>query len=59
MERTFDSAGRLIAERYQDRFNKLTNNKDGVASWNGYYDDDGKLIVTNRFDKDLKPLPLD
>ena len=56
VERRYDSEGRLIYERYQDRYNKLTNNAEGVAGWNGYYDDDGNLVITNRYDKDLKPV---
>ena len=58
VEREFDAEGRMISERYLDRFNKLTNNAEGIASWNGYYDQDGELIVTNRYDKDLKALPI-
>ena len=52
VERTFDEEGRLISERYLDRYNKLTNNKDGVAGWNGYYDGDGKLVITSQYDQD-------
>ena len=54
--REFDSEGRLISERYSDRYNKLTNNADGIASWNGYYNEDDELVITNRYDKDLKPV---
>ena len=59
VERGFDSEGRLISERYSDRYNRRTNNKDGVASWNGYYDSEGNLVITNRYDQDLKQLPLE
>ena len=45
-----------MSERYLDRYNKLTNNKEGIASWNGYYDEEGHLIITNRYDKDLNPV---
>ena len=56
MIRNYDDEGRLISERYLDRFNKLTNNVDGIATWNGYYDEEGNLVVTNRYDKDLNPI---
>ena len=39
-------------ERYKDRYDKLTNNKDGVAGWNGYYDNAGQLVITNCYDQD-------
>ena len=42
--REFDGEGRLISERYQDRYNKLANNENGVASWNGYYDEEGNKL---------------
>mgnify|MGYP002527058647 CR=1 FL=1 len=58
VERGYDSEGRLISENFKDRYNKRANNKDGVASWNGYYDSEGNLVVTSRFDKDLNPLPI-
>ena len=59
VERTFDSEGRMTSERYLDRYNKLTNNRDGVAGWNGYYNEDGELVVTNRYDQDRNALPAD
>ena len=59
MERGFDSEGRLISERYLDRYNKLTNNAEGVAGWTGYYTVDGELVITNRYDKDRNPVPAE
>ena len=56
--REYDSEGRLISERYTDRYNQLANNAEGVASWNGYYDEEGNLVITNRYDKDLKPVEI-
>ena len=56
VERKFDALGRIISERYADRYNKLTNNAQGVAGWTGYYDDDGRLIYTNRYDQDRMPV---
>jgi hypothetical protein len=56
--REYDSEGRLISERYTDRYNQLANNTEGVASWNGYYDEEGNLVITNRYDKDLKPVEI-
>ena len=56
MIREYDNEGRLISERYTDRYNKLTNNKDGVATWNGYYDEDGNLVITGLYDQDLNPI---
>ena len=53
----YDSAGRLIGERYQDRYNKLTNNAEGVAGWNGYYDAEGNLIITSKYNQDKEALP--
>ena len=58
VERGYDSEGRLISERYLNRYNKLTNNKSGVAGWNGYYDSDGTLVITNRYDENRSALPL-
>ena len=55
----YDSVGRLISERYLDRYNKLTNNADGIAGWNGYYDAEGNLVVTSVYDKDRSALPAD
>ncbi len=40
-------------------YNKLTNNADGIASWNGYYDENGNLIISNRYDKDLSLVHMD
>ena len=57
MERQFDALGRVVYERYADRYNRLTNNAQGVAGWTGYYDDDGRLIYTSRYDQDRIPLP--
>ena len=59
VERGFDSQGRLVSERYLDRYNKLTNNAQGVAGWNGYYDSEGNLVITGRYDKDRNNLPTD
>ena len=58
-ELVYDSTGRLISERYQDRYNQLTNNTEGVAGWNGYYDGEGNLIITSRYDQDRNALPTD
>ena len=44
---------------YLDRYNKLINNEDGVAGWNGYYDEDGNLVVTNRYDQNRDPVKWD
>ena len=55
----YDSAGRLISERYLDRYNRLTNNEDGIAGWNGYYDAEGNLVVTSVYDKDRSALPAE
>ena len=59
VERTFDSLGRMVSERYLDRYNKLTNNAQGVAGWNGYYNEDGELVINSRYDQDRNPLPLE
>ena len=48
-----------MSERYLDRHNKLTNNAEGVAGWNGFYDSEGKLVINNLYDQDRNPLPLD
>ena len=59
VERGYDGEGRLISERYLDRNNKLTNNSDGVAGWNGYYTPDGELVVNSRYDMNRKPVTTD
>ena len=59
MERGYDSDGRLISERYLDRYNKLTNNAEGFAGWNGYYNGEGELVVTSRYDENRQPVNLD
>ena len=59
MERGYDGEGRLISERYLDRNNKLTNNIDGVADWNGSYTPDGELVVNSRYDMNRKPVTTD
>ena len=46
-----------IGERYLDRYNKLTNNKDGVAGWTGYYNAEGELVITSRYDSSRTQLP--
>ena len=58
-ESEYDSAGLLIAERYLDRYNKLTNNADGFAGWNGYYDGEGNLILTSKYDLNREALPTE
>ena len=50
---------RLISERYLDRYNKLTNNAEGVAGWNGYYDAEGNLIITSKYDQERNALPIE
>ena len=47
-----------MGERYLNRYNKLTNNASGVAGWNGYYDDDGNLVITNQYDENRNALPV-
>ena len=56
-ESFYDSEGRLIGERYSDFHNKLTNNAEGIAGWNGYYDENSNLIVTSCYDQDRQALP--
>ena len=58
VERKFDAKGRVISERYLDRYTKLTNNADGVAGWNGYYDSEDRLVITSRYDQDRTMLPV-
>ena len=58
MEREFDGQGRIVSERYLDRYNHLINNADGVAGWNGYYDGNGDLVVTNRYDQNRNQVKL-
>ena len=48
----------LIPERYLGRYNKLTNNSEGVAGWNGYYDSEGTLVITNCYDQDRNAVPV-
>ena len=59
MERTYDSEGRMISERYLDRYNKLTNNASGVAGWSGHYSADGELVIDNQYDQDRNAVPVD
>ena len=47
------------ALNYLDCYNKLTNNKEGVAGWNGYYDAEGNLIITSKYDQERKALPVE
>ena len=51
-----DDDGRLVSERYLDRFYNLTNNADGVAGWNGHYSSSGELVIDNRYDQDRNSL---
>ena len=51
VERSYDKEGRLVSVRYLDRYNRLTNNTDGVAGWSGKYNDEGELIITNCYDQ--------
>ena len=57
--RRYDGEGRLISERYVDRYNKLTNNAKGIAGWTGYYDEDGNLVITSCYDKTRNSLSFD
>ena len=46
----------MVSERFLDRYNKLTNNADGIAGWNGHYDEHGKLVIDNKYDQDRNPV---
>ena len=49
----------MISERCLDRYNKLVNNEYGVAGWNGYYDEFGKLVILGMYDQDRKSVDPD
>ena len=59
MERSYDSQNRVISERYLNRYNKLTNNNKGIAGWNGYYDAEGKLVITNCYDENRQTVEVE
>jgi len=46
----------VFSERYLDASDKLTNNAEGIAGWNGYYDANGDLIINSRYDQDRNPV---
>ena len=58
---SFNPASGSISVYYPNKmkFTASTNNTEGVAGWNGYYDSEGRLVVTNQYDQDRNPLPVD
>ena len=49
----FNNGTLLALMSYQKRH---INYADGVAGWSGYYNSEGELVVTNRYDQERRPV---